>query len=491
MTTDRAAARCAHFVLVPLMAQGHIIPIVDMAHFLARHGAHVTFLTTPLNALRIDAVIRRPNTSGLAIDFVSLPFPCADAGLPLGCENLDALPSPSRDYLPNFARACDMLRAPFTAHLRRHPLPPSCVVSDASQPWTGEMARDLGVPRLIFHGFGGFTILSRQILHKEDIYVRVTDESEILDVPGFPHPLRVPMGKGPGSFWGPKLEHLRLRIMEEEAMADGVVVNTFDDIEAVYVESYQKMIGKKVWTVGPLCLCNRDAAHMAARGNKAAMDDKQCLRWLDSMAPTSVIYVSFGSLVTAGVEQIVEIGMALEGAGFPFVWAIKAGDRSAKEVERWLAESGLEERTKGRGLVIRGWAPQIMILSHPAVGGLLTHCGWNSTLEGICSGLPMVTWPHFGDQHMNQKVVVEVLRIGLALGGGSAKWGNEDSGTVVRREEIEKAVRELMGGGEEAEGRRARARELGEKAKRAMEEGGSSYQNLSTLIRQFQGEEAE
>ncbi|XP_074561278.1 UDP-glycosyltransferase 73C2-like [Curcuma longa] len=490
MTTDQPAARCAHFVLVPLMAQGHIIPFVDMAHFLARHGAHVTFLTTPLNALRIDAIIQRASASGLSIDFVSLPFPCADAGIPLGCENLDALPSPMRDYLPNFIRACDMLRGPFTAHLRLHPLSPSCVISDGAHPWTGEMARDLGVPRLIFHGLGAFTILARLILHQEDVYVRVTDESEILDVPGFPHPLRVPKGKAPGTFWGPKLEHLRLRVMEEEAMADGVVVNTFDDIEAVYVESHQKMIGKRVWTVGPLCLCNKDAGHMAARGNKAAIDDSQYLRWLDSMTPTSIIYVSFGSLVIAGVEQIMEIGMALEGAGFPFVWVIKAGDRSATEVERWLAESGLEERTRGRGLVIRGWAPQMMILSHPAAGGFLTHCGWNSTLEGICSGLPMATWPHFGDQHMNQKVVVEVLRIGVAVGGGWAKWGDENSGTVVSREKIEKAVRELMGGGKEAEARRERAKELGEKAKRAMEEGGSSYQNLTMLIRQFQ-EEAE
>ncbi|KAG6534562.1 hypothetical protein ZIOFF_008465 [Zingiber officinale] len=459
MTTDQPAARCAHFVLVPLMAQGHTIPIVDMAHFLARHGAHVTFLTTPLNALRIDAIIQRAGASGLAIDFVSLPFPCADAGLPVGCENLDALPSPSRDYLPNFLRACDMLRAPL---------------------WrtsAGTLCSELRRLRRL-----------ATILHQEGVYVRVTDESEILDVPGFPHPLRVPMAKAPGTCLGPKQEHLRLRIMEEEAMADGAGVNTFDDIEAVYVESYQKMIGKRVWTVGPLCLCNRDATHMIARGNKAAIDVSQYLRWLDSMAPTSVIYVSFGSLVTAGVEQIVEIGMALEAAGFPFVWVIKTGDRLAIEVDRWLAESGLEERTRKRGLVIRGWAPQIMILSHPAAGGFLTHCGWNSTLEGICSGLPMVTWPHFGDQHMNQKVVVEVLRIGVAVGGGSAKWGDENSGTVVRREKIEKAVRELMGGGEEAEARRERARELGEKAKRAMEGGGSSYQNLSRLIQQFQAE---
>ncbi|CAL9102243.1 unnamed protein product, partial [Musa textilis] len=106
----------------------------------------------------------------------------------------------------------------------------------------------------------------------------------------------------------------------------------------------------------------------------------------------------------------------LETWGSPFIWVIRPGKQAA-EVERWLSEEFEERvRVRSRGLVIRGWAPQMVILSHPAVGGFVTHCGWNSILEGISAGLPMVTWPHFGDQFLNQKLVVQVLRVGVAVG---------------------------------------------------------------------------
>ncbi|CAL9123635.1 unnamed protein product [Musa acuminata var. zebrina] len=466
-----------HFVLVPFLEQGHIIPMVDMAHVLAGRGAHVSFLTTRLNALRIKLIIERAEESRLPIEFVALCFPCAEVGLPEGTENADALPS--QDHLDTFLRACAMLREPLTSHLRRHHLPPSCVISDAFYTWTGDMARELGVPRLVFNGYGCFTLLARYILHRENVYEQGIDESQMLDLPGFPHRLQISKAQAPGNFMGPRLQRFRCEVMEEESRADGVVVNTFDDIEAPYVESYQKAMGKRVWTIGPLLrLCGGDATHMAARGNKAAIDGNECIRWLDSMKPSSVIYVSFGSLVSSTLQQIIEIGMGLETSGSPFIWVIRSGKQAA-EVERWLSEE-FEERVGSRGLVIRGWAPQMVILSHPAVGGFVTHCGWNSILEGMSAGLPMVTWPNFGDQFLNQKLVVQVLRVGVAV-------GVENSDVLVKREEVEKAVSELMGGGEEGEARRKRSRELKDSAKRAAERGGSSHDNIGMLIRQIQG----
>jgi hypothetical protein len=162
---------------------------------------------------------------------------------------------------------------------------------------------------------------------------------------------------------------------------------------------------------------------------------------------------------------------------------IKTGERYL-ELEEWLVKERFEERIKGRGLLIKGWAPQMLILSHPAVGGFITHCGWNSTLESVCSGVPMITWPLFAEQFFNEKLVVEVLRIGIKVGVEiPVRWGDEEKvGVLVKKDGVEKAITMLMDGGEEGEKRRKKARELGEMGKRALEEGGSSQLNMSFLI---------
>ncbi|XP_042957819.1 UDP-glucose flavonoid 3-O-glucosyltransferase 7-like [Carya illinoinensis] len=109
-----------------------------------------------------------------------------------------------------------------------------------------------------------------------------------------------------------------------------------------------------------------------------------------------------------------EIAMGLEASGQQFIWVVKK-DKNEKEDEDWLP-MGFEKRMEGKGLIIRGLAPQVLILDHEAVGGFVTHCGWNSTLEGVTAGLPMVTWPLFSEQFVNEKLVTEVLKIGVPVG---------------------------------------------------------------------------
>lgn len=133
--------------------------------------------------------------------------------------------------------------------------------------------------------------------------------------------------------------------------------------------------------------------------------------------------------------------------------------------------------------MIRGWAQQTLILSHPSVGGFLTHCGWNSTLEGICAGLPMITWPLFADQFLNEKLVEQVLKISVRVGVEyPMKWGEEEKiGMLVKKENVKEAICKLMDG-EESQRRRERARKFGEMGKIAVEEGGSSDLNITLLI---------
>lgn len=149
------------------------------------------------------------------------------------------------------------------------------------------------------------------------------------------------------------------------------------------------------------------------------------------------------------------------------------------EKEEWLPE-GYEERMKGKGLIIRGWAPQVLILDHKAVGGFLTHCGWNSAIEGIAAGLPMVTWPKGAEQFYNEKLLTKVLGIGVNVGATELV----KKGRLISREEVDKAVREVMSG-EEAEERRIRAKKLCEMAKVAVGEGGTSYSDLNRLMEEL------
>ncbi|KAI5005493.1 hypothetical protein ZWY2020_032736 [Hordeum vulgare] len=479
----RSGSARAHFVLVPMMAQGHTIPMTDMARLLAEHGAQVSFITTPVNAARLEGFAADVKAAGLAVQLVELHFPAAEFGLPDGCENLDMIQS--KNLFLNFVEACAALQEPLMAYLRQQQRsPPSCIISDVMHWWTGDIARELGILRLTFIGFVASSLV-RYIIFHNNVLEHATDENELITIPGFPTPLELMKAKLPGTLSVPGMEKIREKMFEEELRCDGEITNSFRELEALYVEFYEQIRKKKIWTVGPMCLCHRNSNTTAARGNKASMDETQCLQWLDSRKPGSVIFVSFGSLACTTPQQLVELGLGLEASQKPCIWVIKAGPKFP-EVEEWLAD-GFEARVKDRGMILRGWAPQVMILWHQAIGGFVTHCGWNSTIEGICAGVPMITWPHFSEQFVNEKLVVDVLKIGVEVGvKGVTQWGSEKQEVMVTRDAVETAVNTLMGEGEAAEELRMRAKDCAIKARRAFDEEGSSYNNVRLLIQEME-----
>ncbi|TYH54440.1 hypothetical protein ES332_D09G168900v1 [Gossypium tomentosum] len=438
-------AKQLHFVLIPLMAQGHMIPMVEMARLLADRGVIVSLITTPRNASRFDTVIERASESGLRVRLVKIPFPCQEVGLPIGCENLDTLCS--RDLLKKFYNALDLI---------------------------------------VFPGMGCFSLLSSHNVKLHKAHLFVASDSERFRVPGLPQKVEITRAQLPGTFVSlPDLDDTRNKMQEAEMNAYGVVINSFNELEHGCVNEYQKAIKKKVWAIGPVSLCNRINLDKFERGNKASINDNKCLKWLDSMKTRSVIYACLGSLCRLVSAQLIELGLGLEASQQPFVWVVKTGNQRANdELEKWFSEHNFEEKIKGRGLIIKGWAPQVLILSHPAIRGFLTHCGWNSTLEAVCSGVPMITWPQFSEQFFNEKLIVEILKIGVGVGVEiPVRWGEEEKlGVLVRKEQIETAIDMLMNGGEEGEKRRMRARELAEMATKAVENGGSSHLNLSLLV---------
>ncbi|CAA3008441.1 UDP-glycosyltransferase 73D1-like [Olea europaea subsp. europaea] len=471
-----------HFVFVPLLAQGHMIPMIDMARLLAEHGVVTSLVTTPHNADRLSSSIGRAHAAGLQINLIEIPFPCQEVGLPLGCENLDSVPS--RNLIRNFFRALNELRQPLEQYLQQHSLPPSCIISDKSLSWTSQTAKKFKVPRIVFHGMCCFSLLSSHYVKLYKPHLSVKSDLEPFVIPGIPMRVEITKAQLPGAFVTlPDLDDIRDEMQEAESSAYGVVVNTFQELENGFVEEYRNAINKKVWCIGPVSLCNRDILDKIERGNKASIDETKFLKWLDSKKPETVLYVCLGSQCRLVPSQLIELGLALEASKHTFIWVIKTGERFP-ELKKWLLEEKFEERIEGRGLLIKGWAPQVLILSHPAIKGFLTHCGWNSTIEGVCSGVPMITWPMFAEQFFNEKLIVEILRIGVRVGVElPVRWGDEEKvGVLVKKDQVKSAIEQLMDEGEEGEMRRNRARELKTISQSTMESGGASHLSISVLI---------
>ncbi|KAE8692513.1 UDP-glycosyltransferase 73D1 [Hibiscus syriacus] len=481
---DSTTKKQLHFVLIPLMAQGHMIPMVDLARLLAERGVTVSLITTPHNASRFDTVIERATGLGHEIRLVKIPFPCREVGLPVGCENLDTLSS--RDLLKKFYNALGMLQEPLERFLERKKPLPSCIISDKCLSWTSKTAQRFNVPRIVFHGMGCFSLLSSHNVRLHKPHLSVSSDSEPFVVPGLPQLVEITRAQLPGAFVRlPDLDDVRDKMQEAEMSAFGVVINSFNELEQGCVEMYQKAIRKKVWTIGPVSLCNRINLDKFERGNKPSINEQKCIGWLDSMKPRSVIYACLGSLCRLVPAQLIELGLGLVASRHPFIWVVKTSDeRANEELEKWFLEHKYEERVQGRGLLIKGWAPQVLILSHPAIRGFITHCGWNSTIESVCSGVPMITWPQFSEQFFNEKLIVEILKIGVRVGVEvPVRWGEEEKlGVLVKKQQVEKAIDMLMNGGEDGEKRRVRARELAEMARLTVENGGSSHFNLSLLV---------
>ncbi|WVZ06665.1 hypothetical protein V8G54_020011 [Vigna mungo] len=468
-----------HFVLFPLMAQGHMIPMMDIAKLLVHHGVTVTVVTTPSNAARFTPIFDRYVGSGLPIRLAQLPFPCKEVGLPEGCENIDMIPS--LGTARTFFEATNLLHQPAEKLFGEFSPPPSCIISDMCLPYTSHIAKKFNIPRISFVGVSCFCLLCHHTILVNNVRENIASDSEYFVLPGIPDKIELTMEQS-GVTLNETWEQFREDVMAGEMATYGVIMNSFEELEPEYAREYKKVKDDKVWCIGPVSLINKDHLDKGQRG-RASVDESEHMKWLDCQKAGSVIYACLGSLCNLRTPQLIELGLALEASERPFIWVIREGKHS-EPLEKWIEENGFEERTSSRSLVIRGWSPQLLILSHPAIGGFITHCGWNSTLEAICAGVPMITWPLFADQFLNESFVVHVLKVGVKVGVETPMiWGKEEEvGVEVKKEDIERAIAEIMNETSESEERRERVRELGEMAKRAVEKGGSSHSNVSFLI---------
>ncbi|KAM4087822.1 hypothetical protein ACB094_07G024700 [Castanea mollissima] len=344
------------------------------------------------------------------------------------------------------------LNASFAAAMLEQPLEkliqeyaPDCLVASTLFHWTTGVAKKFGIPRLILHSKSFFSSCTAECLRLYEPQKKVSSDTEPFIIPNFPDEIKFTR-KQLLEFYTQNDQTYATKMYEQgleaEFMSFGAFFNSFYALEPAYANFYNK---------------------------EASISFHECFEWLNSKKPDSVVYVCFGSIANFNDSQLKEIAIGLEAFEQQFIWLVRK-EKNDGGKEEWLPD-GFKKRVKGKGLIIRGWAPQMMILDHEAVGGFVTHCGWNSTLEGVSARLPMVTWPVFAEQFFNENFVTQILRIGVAV----------DS---IKSEAIEKAVFRIMVGAE-VEEIRSRARELGKKAKKVVEECGSSYSDLSSLIEEL------
>ncbi|XP_058739780.1 soyasapogenol B glucuronide galactosyltransferase-like [Vicia villosa] len=456
---------------LPYLTPGHMNPMIDTARLFAKHGVNVTIITTQANALLFKKAIDSDLLSGYSIKTSVIQFPSSQVGLPDGVENVKD--GTSLEMLGKISQGISMLKDQI--EILFQDLQPDCIVSDMFYPWTVESAAKLGVPRIYYYSSSYFSSCCAHFIRKYKPHENLVSDSQLFSIPGIPHNVKITSLQLEEWFKTRNAFSDFLNIIyESESKSYGTLYNSFHELESDYEQLYKRTLGIKVWSAGPVSTwINKDEGNIPV--------ESELLNWLNSKPNDSVLYVSFGSLTRLCYAQIIEIAHGLENSGHNFIWVVRKKDGD-KDKDGFLHD--FEERMKEsqKGYIIWNWAPQLVILDHPATGGIVTHCGWNSILESLSVGLPMITWPMFAEQFYNEKLLVDVLKIGVSVGSKVNKFWTTGEDEKVKQEEIAKAVTVLMGGEEESIEMRRRARKLGDAAKKSIEEGGSSYNNLMQLI---------
>uniref|UniRef100_A0A1D1XGI0 Glycosyltransferase n=1 Tax=Anthurium amnicola TaxID=1678845 RepID=A0A1D1XGI0_9ARAE len=472
--------RRQHIVLMPFLAQGHIIPFLELAKLIDRRYPGrftVTIVSTPLNVRNLRSSL--PPHSGILLR--ELPFHSADHGLPADTENTDSVTPSPHSWLRLF-QASGSLRPQFerlvAEGMTRRPL---CIIADVFTSWTVHIAKQLGVFHAIFTTCGGFGTAAYFSVWLHLPHAHTASEDDEFGVPGFPETyrlrrsqisttLRTADGRDP---WAVLFRELITHCSSSDAM----LCNTVEALEPAGTALLRSNTGLRMWSIGPVLSSLESKFGSRRAGRALGISPETCIEWLDAHPPRSVLYVSFGSQNSISAPQMMQLAMGLEASGRPFIWVIRPPfGFDVKGVFRaeWLPE-GFEDRTgrSGRGLLVRNWAPQLEILSHGSVGAFLSHCGWNSVLESLGRGVPLIGWPLAAEQFYNFKMLDEELGVCVELARGVDQ--------KVDSAEVERVI-ELVVGDEKGEDMRRKAASAAETIRAATgEEGDEKGPSLAAL----------
>ncbi|WCJ35766.1 UDP-Glycosyltransferase superfamily protein [Euphorbia peplus] len=451
-----------HILVFPYPAQGHLLPLLDLTHQLCLRKFIITIITTPKNLTTLTPLLSaHPNNTHTLI----LPLP-PHPKLPPGVENVKELGNAGN--LP-ITSALAKLYDPIIHWFRSHNNPPVALISDFFLGWTLRLANEISIPRFTFFSSGAFLVSVTACCW--DLH-GVVKGLELVDFPELPGTPSFKEEELPSIFRLYKESDPDWELIKDGMMANllshGCIFNSLEVLEGGYLRHLKKKMGhERVYGVGPVSLLGPQKS-LPVNGDPTHVFD-----WLNGCPDGSVLYVCFGSQKSLNNQQMDALASGLEKSLARFIWILKTGQvNTACET----LPDGFEERVRDRGRVIRGWAPQVGLLGHRAVGGFLSHCGWNSVLEGIVSGVVILAWPMEADQFVNEKLLVNDLGVAVRIcKGGDTVPDSDESGRVIG---------EVMNGDVHDE-KKKKAEGLKREVVAAVERGGRSLGELEELVNEL------
>ncbi|KAH7423296.1 hypothetical protein KP509_12G048200 [Ceratopteris richardii] len=488
-----------HIVVVPYPLQGHINPMMQFAKSLvAKYPVKVSFVNIKYHHDRIQKFHdAEPGSTQVAADSSSfgaqgngkgkLQLVWIDNGL---SEDFDF--SALYSQIIEFHTAAIKMKDPFEELLislnRRHTV--SCVVFGSFCPWVHDVCAEHGISSFFFwtQSAVSFSIYYHMPLLEANGFFpykkqsgcdnaseesKATSSELIHYVPGVPplHPSLYPTLLHVDSVNDPMLETARHQFAIFPNCS-GLIINSFEELEEDAYEALREKVPYPVSLVGPLvpsAFLEEDNISDTSFGSSLFHEKTDCIEWLNQQGKQSVLYISFGSIFVPSPEELQTLAEGIKRSQKPFVWVLRPS--SATQTLAEILPNGFLEDTREQGLIIP-WCSQVQVLSHPAVGAFLTHCGWNSTLESISTGVPLIAYPILSDQPLNAKFLCDFWNVGVLL-------RRNDSDTI-ESSAVEKKVRNVL---EDGEILRKRCRELRDVARRAVQAHGSAHFHMEEFIR--------
>ncbi|XP_021733458.1 UDP-glycosyltransferase 74G1-like [Chenopodium quinoa] len=449
-----------HVLVLPYPSQGRINPMLQFSKRLAHKGIKPTLSPTFCFSKMMDTTAISTHY-GPTINVRPISDGFDDGGF-IQAGSISA-------YLDGLKTFGPKTLAQLIEKLAEEGDPVKAIIYDGLFPWALDVARKFGLSGVLF--FPESCSVSSVYYHVHCGLIKVPLmglSPTTVSIPGVPElqPSEAPSFVANGSH--PEWLAWLLRQFSDVDKVDWVLCSVFYDMEKEVVDWMTKM-GWKIRTIGPTI--------PSYYIDKKIQDDKDysfqrfkpittlCKNWLDSNPKNSVVYMSFGSLAKLSEQQFKELACGIRNTHQSFLWVVR-------ELEQAKLPKEFIDETSGQGLVV-GWTSQLEVLSHEAIGCFVTHCGFNSILEALSIGVPVVGVPQCFDQGTNAKFVEDVWRVGVRA--------KVDEKGVVKREVLEECIREVMEG-EKKEEFRKNADKWNRLAKEAMSEGGTSYKNIDEFV---------